>query len=43
MQNKKKINYNEKDNQDLIRKFDGYIKIYKKKQDNSNNNTKQYF
>lgn len=38
-----KISYNEKDNQDIVRKFDGYMKIYKKKLDNSNTNHKQYF
>lgn len=35
------ITYSAKDNQDAGRKYEGYIKIFKKKQDG--NSEKQYF
>ena len=40
--NQPRIRYSDKDNENVVRKYDGYIRIYKKKQDSSNP-TKQYF
>ena len=42
MREKNKIEYNDKDNEALIRKYDGYMRIYKKKQEGNSGN-KQYF